>query len=208
MERRLAYSLLVCAVSAPLFGSSITNLSENFDELTPGPSQVVIGTTFITINSTNVDVVGGDNGSYAPQLCVSPDSGNCIDMDGTGGDPVGQLQSTNQFAAGNYLLSFDLIGNQLTSGTTSVTVTLGNYSNTFVLSEFDDSDGIVTNRPVTVSTPGYLLFASNDPAGDQSGQLLDNVVVTGASSAVPEPSSLVLLGLVLAGVVALRYRRA
>jgi hypothetical protein len=206
-SKLLAASLLVCTVSAPgVFASTITNLNENFDELTPGPTKTVIGTTFVTINGTNVDIVGADNGSFFPQLCVSSESGNCIDLDGSGGNPVGQLQSANEFAAGNYLLSFDLIGNQRTSGTTSATVTLGNYSDTFVLSEFDDSDGIVVNQPVTVSTPGYLLFVSNDPAGDQSGQLLDNVVVTSATSSVPEPSSLVFLSGVLLGVVALRRR--
>lgn len=200
----LRYSILACALATSVSGATITGLNENFNELTAALGVTSVG-AFQTINGTNVDIVGPANGFGA--LCAAPESGNCIDMDGTGGNPIGQLQTVNEFAAGTYLLSFDLIGNQRTGGTSSVTVTLGNYARTFVLPEFDDINGIVTNQPVTLSSSGNLSFVSNDPSGDEEGELLDNVIVNSAS-ATPEPSSLLLLGSALLGIGVLMRRRA
>ncbi len=113
-------------------------------------------------------------------------------MNGSGGNPQGQLRSTMTFATGNYLLSFDLVGSQR-GVTASVTVTLGNYNQTFTLASGDDSGGILVNAPVTVTTAGQLMFVSNT-AGDE-GLLLDDVAVnTSAISGVPEPSSELLMG--------------
>jgi PEP-CTERM motif len=179
-------------------------LSENFNELTQQLDVTSAG-AFSTINGTNVDVVGNP-GSFP--LCNGPESGNCIDMNGSGGNPQGQLQSNMVFAPGSYLLSFDLIGDQRGS-TASVTVTLGNYDQIFTLASGDLAGGIVANAPVTVTTPSHLLFASG-VLGDL-GLELDNVVVStaGTSTAIPEPSSLLLLGSgLLAGALALRRRKS
>ena len=156
---------------------------------------------FHTINGTDVDIVA--NGGIFGYPCQPPESGNCIDMNGgyAWGNAQGQLQSNMLFPAGNYLLSFDLIGSQR-GVTASVTVTFGNYDQMFTLTSYDDSSGIVVDQPVTLSSPGYLLFASDNDG--QIGLLLDDVVVSTATT--PEPSSLLLLGsaLLLAGM---RLRR-
>lgn len=206
--RLISLSLAVAAlfgVTACLHASTITSLSENFDELTDGGSATSAG-AFSTINGTNVDIVGP---GFFPTLCVSPESGSCIDMDGTNGNPIGQLESNSMFAAGTYDLSFDLIGNQRGSSA-STTVTFGNYDQEFTLTSGDVTDGIVVNELVTLTTPGYLEFASDDPAGDQEGNLLDDVVVAPANispSPTPEPSSLLLMASGLAAGLGIVTRR-
>ncbi|HLI86498.1 MAG TPA: hypothetical protein VKV17_21495 [Bryobacteraceae bacterium] len=60
-------------------------LSENFDELTPNLAVTSAG-AFSAINGTNIDLVGG--GLFG-SLCASPESGNCVDMNGSFGNPQG-----------------------------------------------------------------------------------------------------------------------
>ncbi len=192
------FGLLTFCLQPVLHATTV--LSENFDELSQGLAVTSAG-AFSTINGTNVDIVGV--GFFG--LCNGPESGNCVDMNGSGGNPQGQMQSNMVFAAGNYLLSFDLIGDQRGS-TASVTVTLGNYDKTFTLASGDFSSGVVLNAPVAVTTPGRLLFASDVPGN--IGLLLDNVVVSTAGSTTPEPSSIILIASgLLAGAGAVRRRR-
>jgi len=194
--RLLPFGLAVitlCSLSCSLSGGVLLN--ENFNELTPQLAATSAG-AFSMINGTNVDIVGASFG-----LCAAPENDICIDMNGTNGDPAGQLESNMEFAAGTYLLSFDLIGSQRGS-TDSTTVTFGNYDQEFTLASGDDSGGIVVNQLVTLNSPGFLLFTSDQ--GGNIGNLLDNVVVSTPNSAVPEPSSALPLGLAtLAGIFVL-----
>jgi hypothetical protein len=198
MKRFLLSGALLAFCFQPALHAA-TILSENFDGLTQQLAVTSAG-AFTAINGTNVDIVGSSFG-----LCNGPESGNCIDMNGSNGNPQGQLQSTMVFTTGSYLLSFDLIGDQRGS-TASVTVSLGNYLQTFTLASGDLSGGIVVNAPVTVSGTSQLLFTSG--VGGNVGLLLDNVVVSTSASSIPEPSSLILIGSgLLGGLLALQRRR-
>ena len=187
-------------LTASLHASTI--VTENFNELTPQLAITSAG-AFTAINGTNVDIVGG---ALYGSLCAGPEGGNCIDIDGTGGNPQGQLRSNQLFAAGTFDLSFDLIGNQRGSNA-ATTVTFGNYDVEFSLASSDITSGIVVDELVTLTSPGYLEFASDDFSGDDGGDLLDNVVVSTASSVTPEPSALLLLGTGLAGVAGMLRKR-
>jgi PEP-CTERM motif len=199
MRRSLILAVItLCCLSTSLYGGVL--LFETFNEMTGDYQGATLVDAFYTINNTNVDIVA--NGGIFGHLCQAPESYTCVDMDGGAGpgNPQGQLQSSMLFPAGNYLLSFDLIGSQ--RGTTAATtVTFGNYNQTFMLMSNDDSSGIVVNQPVTLNSPSYLLFTSDTP-GD-IGNLLDNVVV---ATATPEPSSLILMGSGLLLAVS-RFRR-
>lgn len=195
--------ILICAVAllfAPALLANSIILQENFDTLTPALAVTSAG-PFHTVGGTNVDIVGG---AVFGSLCVSPESGNCIDLDGSGGLSQGQFETVNPIALSpgvTYNLSFDLIGSQR-GNTVSATVTFGPYNQTFVLASNDDTSGIVSTS-FTVSSPtmANLAFQSNTPGN--VGALLDNVLVTSSAGTVvtPEPATLLLMMSGLVGIL-------
>jgi len=118
--KRLVYLFVLALFCTGTLLHATTILSENFNELTPKLSVHTAG-QFQTINGTNVDIVGG---ALFGSLVVPPESGNAIDMGGSGGFPNGHLQSVAvTLNPGNYLLSFHLVGSQRgVTTTTGVTV--------------------------------------------------------------------------------------
>ncbi len=202
---KLAFILVAAFVSGEAVHGS-TLLNENFNELTAQLAVTSAG-AFTTTGGTNVDIVGPANGFGA--LCAAPASGNCIDLDGSGGNSQGILQSASiTLNPGvNYFLSYDLIGSGR-GNTTSATVNFGPYLKTFTLAPGDTSSGIVTDALVTVSsaTTTNLIFSSNTPGN--VGTILDNVLVTSStSSATPEPSTMSLFIPALLGLSLLVRRQ-
>jgi hypothetical protein len=177
-----------------------TVFSENFEGTTAALDVTTAG-AFSAVGGTNVDIVGGSLYGY---LCSGPESGNCVDMGGTGGNSVGNLDLTTSLnlAAGTYLLSFDLIGSQR-GPTTTTQVSFGSYSQTFVLTSGDMTTGIVTDLPVTITGGPTQLTFMDIGANDNVGALLDNITI----SSTPEPSSLALLATGLLGSAGILRRK-
>jgi len=174
---------------------------ENFDSVAVGSysSPAVVGNFINT--SGSVEVVGP---GYFPELCVSPESGSCLDLDGLSNGTIQTAPFVLQPGT-NYTLSFDLNGSQRDTET-STTVTFGSYSETFFRTFFETPSPIVRLITVGSVTSAPLVFKSN--SGDYAGALLDNVSIDAVNpAAVPEPSTMTLLALGLASAVKARRRR-
>ncbi len=154
-------------------------------------------TNWVVTDGT-VDLIG--NGFYD----LFPGNGLYVDLDGsTKNAGVMTTRNTIALAPGSYVLSFYLGGNHRTNTPDSVIVqsNIGSYSETFVIARNDPLTKFTRIFNITSSTNANLSF--ENLGGDNMGAILDNVEL----SAVPEPMTVSLLGLGLAGLLRLRKKR-
>lgn len=149
------------------------------------------------MNGTNVDILAFG--------CF--DLSTCVDLNGTGGNPAGDIQSKSTFLlAGGYLqhFSFDV----LNTSNSSFRITIGTaYSEVFT----PLSSGII-NRTFSLPTNTFATIRiTNLGTGTTGGIFLDNIFLWTSDSPIippdplaPEPGSWALMGL---GVMALGVLR-
>ena len=195
--------------SAPLFATT-TSFQESFDGVGNGLSLQTVG-QFSAVNTTNVDVIdaGGDGYFDTGHTPGALEFGHVVDLGGTGTNPFGQLQTTIDLAAGNYLLTFDLAGSQragYTSGTTTK-VTVGNVTENISQLSYDPANAYQISF-TSNGTPTLLNFSLVESQNGNVGSLLDNVsIVKANTSPTPEPNSLFLLGSGFAALAGLARRK-
>jgi hypothetical protein len=159
-----------------------------------------------SLTSGSVDLNGA---SFYSSLCQGT-ANYCIDTTGAG-SLYGTITSTSiSLSPGTYLLTFDLFGwsYQGLNENGQVNVTLGTLVNqtynTTGSVPFSGPDSILFT--VASSTSASLVFTDtgNNHTASFAGSVLDNIEL----HAVPEPSSLLLAGVAMAGLAAIRFRRA
>lgn len=194
----LAYAM-VFAVAGLFAGAAHANLILNGDfesgaipPASPNFYTVFAGQSLIpfwTVGLTSVDVI------HTPSWGAI--SGNSIDMLGSPG-PGSISQSFATQVGWTYLVNFDLgrnfSSNEVNNGGLFLSIDGGPataYTGTTTITNY-------SYNFVATGTTSTLMFASQNVVGS-FGAVLDNVSVI-ASAEVPEPASLALLGLGLAGI--------
>src|SRR4051794_7100300 len=109
----LTGAVALAAVAASPASAAVV-FTDNFDTDIPALNTVPVGWT---VTNGTVDIVA--SGSYGITC-----SGNCVDLDGSTGD-AGVLTSNQTFGPGNFVLSFDLSGNQRGGASDTVQVSYG-----------------------------------------------------------------------------------
>lgn len=181
-------SLIACNASAA------TLFTDDFNSNTPGLSTTPSGWT---VSDGTVDVIGvGTSWNYFPA------NGLFVDLDGSTGEAGKLSREFNLTAGEQYVVSFDLAGNQRNADIEKVTVNFGDRSNIYTPTQ---SQGFTSYALAFIpAASGSYKLSFQDDSHDNVGALLDNVTVT----SVPVPAAVWLLGSGLLGLMGVRRKQS
>jgi len=167
-------------------------------------------------------VVTGEGIDYIGTLWTSSNGIHSLDLDGSVGSTItppfvhGGIAQTFATSPGTaYLVTFDMAGNPANAPTIKpmrVSAAGQQMDFTFDITgkSFANMGWLPKSWSFTANSASTTLTFSSLTISPLTGwgPALDNVSVTAAASAVPEPSTFVLLGAALAGIGARRWRKS
>lgn len=189
LPMNLRFIALVSFGLAAIQAQAATIFSDNFNSANGGVGALnYAGFANWTVSDGTVDLIG--NGFFD----FFPANGLYIDMDGSTGN-AGKLTSIElNLAAGDYLLSYDLAGNQRNSGIEQVNVgvtgTLASTSHSLAMSAPFQTFSL----GFSLLVPGSVFLTFEGTGNDNVGMLLDNVLLVSVEQpGVPDTAATVLL---------------
>jgi len=209
MKAKILGLLAVGLLAGPTLANAVTIFTDNFNGVSSSLNTAPAG--WQVVNGT-VDTIA--NGGFG--ISCRGATGGCVDLDGSTSN-AGNLRTTATFGFSSgvdYSLTAYLSGNQRGGASDSLTFGISDGSSNLCSTAVS---GVAASAPFAQYTcfftaasnfSGFIFF--DHAGGDNLGMILDDVRLESRENgtSVPEPGTLALLGLGLAGLGLSRRRKA